>query len=109
LRTRIGGLAPTTKTYNSRAVSRDQLAFKGAYDEAAVMLAARPSNAGRAARGTRNTVCTAPIAYTGQAEVAADLELFRAALATVDAAEGFVPALSPENLQTHYRNEYYAT
>lgn len=43
LRTRLSGLSQTEGTYSAGTAStRDYLAFKAAYDEAAVMLAARP-------------------------------------------------------------------
>lgn len=109
LRTRIG-LAQTSTPYKQTiTATRDYLAFKEAYDETAVMLAARPSKQGRGPRGMRNTAFTGPIAYVGGAEVAADLAVFTDALATVTAREGFVTALSPGNLAGFYRNEYYAS
>jgi len=109
LRTRIGGLAQTTTPYRQTITrTRDYLAFTEAYEETAVVLAARPSKQGRGPRGVRNTAFTGPISYVGQREVSADLAVFTDALATVDAREGFVTALSPGNLAGFYRNEYYA-
>ena len=109
LRTRLDGLSQTTKPYNAYGQTRDYLEFKDAYDEAGVMLAARPSSRNRPLRNVRNAACTAPLKYVGQAEVAADIENLRAALATVKAEEGFITALSPSNLEAFYRNDYYRT
>jgi len=110
LRTRLSGLSQTEQTYNAGTAStRDYLAFKAAYDEAAVMLAARPVTLRKPPRGTRNTACTGPLEYVGQAELATDLANLGAALAEVKVEEGFVTALSPNNLETVYRNDYYAT
>jgi 5-methyltetrahydropteroyltriglutamate--homocysteine methyltransferase len=108
LRTRLGGLSQTAQTYNARtSATRDYLAFKGAYDEAAVMLAARPLAHPKPPRGSRNTACTGPVEYTGQSEVATDCANLRAALEQVTVEEGFLTALSPNNLETVYRNEFY--
>lgn len=110
LRTRLSGLTRTTKPYNAYGVTRDYLAFKGAYDEANAMLAARPSRLAQPLRGARNAACTGPIKYIGQQEVAADLANLRLALDRAGGDhEGFVTALSPSNLEAFYRNEYYAT
>jgi len=55
---------------------------------------------------TTARVCTGPIAYTGQAQIAADLQTFKAALKGKN-VEGFVAALGPLSLGAGYRNEYY--
>jgi 5-methyltetrahydropteroyltriglutamate--homocysteine methyltransferase len=108
LRTRLAGLGQTAQPYNNAVVeTRDYLAFSEAYDEAAVMLAARPSKKDKVRRGLRNTACTGPITYVGAAEVASDAANLRDALAQVTVREGFITALSPGNLQTTYRNDYY--
>jgi 5-methyltetrahydropteroyltriglutamate--homocysteine methyltransferase len=49
-------------------------------------------------------VCNAPIAYTGQAAVQADIDNLRAALAEVHVDEAFMPSLAPRALG---KNEYY--
>jgi len=107
LRTRIAGLHATEPYRMGVATSRDYLAFTGAYDEKRVMLAARPSNAGRGPRGTRATACTEPVTYGGAQELNEELETLGAALQGVDAVEAFVTSLSPGNLQLQYRNDYY--
>jgi 5-methyltetrahydropteroyltriglutamate--homocysteine methyltransferase len=110
LRTRLSGLAETEKTYNVAAKpTRDYLAFKGAYDEAAVMLAARPVVRHKPPRGSRNAAVTGPVTYTGQAQVGTDVRNLRDALAGVHVEEAFITALSPNNLEMNYRNEYYSS
>ena len=48
-----------------------------------------------ARRRTRRPVCTAPIRYTGQAALAADIANLQAALAAAGAEEGFMCAIGP--------------
>lgn len=57
------------------------------------------------------SVCSGPIAYTGQEEIANDLASFRAALkeANVQTQEKFVCALSPGWLEHFFHNEYYGS
>jgi 5-methyltetrahydropteroyltriglutamate--homocysteine methyltransferase len=55
------------------------------------------------------TVCTGPIAYKGHAALKADLGILKAALAGVGAAEAFVPAIAPSNVEATTPNEYYPT
>lgn len=110
LRTRLSGFSETEKTYNAASTStRDYLAFKGAYDEATVMLAARPVARFKPPRGTRNAAFTGPVHYVGHAQVETDVQNLRDALSEVKAEEGFITALSPNNLESHYRNEYYGS
>jgi 5-methyltetrahydropteroyltriglutamate--homocysteine methyltransferase len=45
--------------------------------------------------------------YTGQAELAADIANFKAALAGVEVAEAFLPANSPGTIEHWLANEYY--
>jgi 5-methyltetrahydropteroyltriglutamate--homocysteine methyltransferase len=55
---------------------------------------------------TTSRVCTGPVAYTAQAQIASDLNSFKAALQGKD-VEGFVAALGPLSLGASSRNEYY--
>ena len=109
LRTRLSGLGRTDKPYPAHKPSRDQAAFSDVYEENKVMLAARPGRGPRTAPGERNTACIGPVKFIGHAEVEADIDNLRAALAEAPETEGFITSLSPNNLETHYRNEYYAT
>ena len=54
-------------------------------------------------------ICTAPIAYQGHAAVQTDIDSFKAALATVDNDEAFIPAVAPGTIELQRKNEYYAT
>ena len=53
------------------------------------------------------SVCVAPIAYTGQDVLRRDIENFRAALDEVDVAEGFLPVAAPASVIPDRRNEHY--
>jgi 5-methyltetrahydropteroyltriglutamate--homocysteine methyltransferase len=55
------------------------------------------------------TVCTGPIAYKGHDVLRSELEILKSALKGVDAAEAFVPAIAPSNIETTTPNEYYPT
>jgi 5-methyltetrahydropteroyltriglutamate--homocysteine methyltransferase len=52
-------------------------------------------------------VCAGPIKYKGHAQLTADLEVLKSALAQVPAAEAFVPAIAPSNVESTTPNEYY--
>ena len=57
----------------------------------------------------RRFACTGPIAYRGQAQVRADIENLKAALAGAGAEEAFIPAISPSNVEGRQENSYYKT
>jgi 5-methyltetrahydropteroyltriglutamate--homocysteine methyltransferase len=107
LRTRLSGFSQTDKPYNARPPTRDYLAFPAVYDENKIMLAARPSPAPRTPVGMRSSAFTGPVKYVGQREVQADIDNLKAGLAAHPAPEAFITALSPNNLEVYYRNEYY--
>ncbi|MBI1201158.1 MAG: hypothetical protein GC182_01475 [Rhodopseudomonas sp.] len=52
-------------------------------------------------------ICTGPIAYTGQAELARDIENFKAALKTVKTEDAFLPVAAPASVIPDRKNEYY--
>ena len=52
-------------------------------------------------------VAVAPIAYTGQRELQLDIDNFKAALAKVKVAEGFLPVAAPASTIPDRKNEYY--
>jgi 5-methyltetrahydropteroyltriglutamate--homocysteine methyltransferase len=56
-----------------------------------------------------DSVCVGPIAYTGQAELARDIDNFRAALRGVAVAEAFLPVAAPASVIPDRKNEYYKT
>ena len=53
--------------------------------------------------------CTGPITYTGHARVQADIATLETALAGLDVAEAFLPAIAPSNVEGRQRNEFYKT
>jgi 5-methyltetrahydropteroyltriglutamate--homocysteine methyltransferase len=60
-----------------------------------------------ARRRRARMVCAAPIKYKGQAQLKFDLDALKAALAQVSAAEAFVPAIAPSNVEATTPNEHY--
>src|SRR6266851_2464174 len=54
-------------------------------------------------------VCTGPITYQGQAAVQSDIATFKAALAGVNPAEAFIPAVAPGTIELQRRNTHYPT
>ena len=52
-------------------------------------------------------VCAGPIKYKGQAQLKFDLDTLKAALAQIPAAEAFVPAIAPSNVEATTPNEHY--
>jgi 5-methyltetrahydropteroyltriglutamate--homocysteine methyltransferase len=57
----------------------------------------------------RAQICSGPISYIGQDELAADIENLKLALTSVQAGEAFMTAISPSNLELYYENRYYAS
>jgi len=109
-RARLSGLSEIDAPVRFRGATRDSLAFPQTYEDMRVMLAAR-SGALVAKRTVRPKaqVCSGPIAYGGQAELAADIANLRAALHGVDAEDAFMTAISPSNLELYYENRHYAS
>ncbi|HKW36898.1 MAG TPA: cobalamin-independent methionine synthase II family protein [Burkholderiales bacterium] len=54
-------------------------------------------------------VCTGPISYKGHAQVRADIDNLKAALAGRDVEEAFLPAISPAGIEEWQKNRYYRT
>jgi 5-methyltetrahydropteroyltriglutamate--homocysteine methyltransferase len=52
-------------------------------------------------------VCVEKLRYVGQADLAADLANFKAALDAVQVAQGFLPANTPGTIEHWMANEYY--
>jgi 5-methyltetrahydropteroyltriglutamate--homocysteine methyltransferase len=53
--------------------------------------------------------CTGPITYVGHAHVQVDIANLKAALAGLDVAEAFLPAIAPSNVEGRQRNAHYKT
>jgi 5-methyltetrahydropteroyltriglutamate--homocysteine methyltransferase len=54
-----------------------------------------------------DSVCTAPVAYVGQAELQQDIGNFKAALNGVSVAEAFLPVAAPASVIPDRKNEFY--
>ncbi|HEX8828497.1 MAG TPA: cobalamin-independent methionine synthase II family protein, partial [Xanthobacteraceae bacterium] len=52
-------------------------------------------------------VCVGPISYTGQAELARDIDNFKAALKDARVEEAFLPVAAPASVIPDRKNEYY--
>src|SRR5215475_1087502 len=109
-RARLEGLAEIDSPVRFRGATRDSVEFAGAYEDLKVMHAARSGAlvAKRTAR-PRALVCAGPIRYVGQDELATDIANLKASLAGADAAEAFMTAISPSNLELYYENRHYAS
>ena len=60
--------------------------------------------------GMRAMVCRGPVAYSGMAQLTAEIANLKAALAAAPGAvEAFMPATSPANVERWFKNEFYAT
>ncbi len=53
------------------------------------------------------SICTGPIAYTGQAALKRDIDNFKAALKRVKVEEAFLPVAAPASVIPDRKNEYY--
>jgi 5-methyltetrahydropteroyltriglutamate--homocysteine methyltransferase len=53
------------------------------------------------------SICTGPIAYTGQAALQRDIDNFKAALKGAKVEEGFLPVAAPASVIPDRKNEYY--
>src|SRR5919109_936160 len=62
---------------------------------------------GGVSANARQVFCTGPLRYIGHAAVHADIENFKAALAGVQVAETFLPAIAPGTIEHWMRNRYY--
>jgi 5-methyltetrahydropteroyltriglutamate--homocysteine methyltransferase len=109
-RARLSGLEEIDSPVRFRGATRDSLAFPQAYEDMKVMLTARSADIvpKRTVR-PRAQICSGPIAYIGQEDLAADIENLKLALNDVEAQEAFMTAISPSNLELYYENRYYAS
>jgi 5-methyltetrahydropteroyltriglutamate--homocysteine methyltransferase len=100
VRWRIAGYAsrPSAGPRRLSITARDETKFAGYF-------AANPR--ARPVGPPTMPVCVEKLRYTGQADLAADLANFKAALDGVDVAEAFLPANSPGTIEHWLANEYY--
>jgi 5-methyltetrahydropteroyltriglutamate--homocysteine methyltransferase len=100
VRWRIAGYAsrPSAGPRRLSITARDETKFAGYF-------AANPR--ARPVGPPTMPVCVEKLRYTGQADLAADLANFKAALDGVSVAEAFLPANSPGTIEHWLANEYY--
>ena len=105
---RLTGFTALDAPREKRAPTRDRLAFPAVYEDHRVMCEARPHIAAMP-RGRKWFACTGPVQYRGQADVATDSANLRTAMAENRFEEGFITALSVNNIALYYPNKFYAT
>ena len=109
-RARLSGLEEIDSPVRYRGATRDLLAFPGTYEDMKLMLGARsPAIVPKRKVRPQAFVCSGPVTYIGQDEVRRDIDNLKAALQGVTAAEAFMTAISPSNLELYYENRYYRT
>ena len=100
---RLGGFEPSTAPAGSPwKNSREVRAFPEFYEWFGRIL---PSPAATAV----HMICTGPISYKGHSQVQADIANLKAALAGREAADAFMPAVSPTCVEDWQTNRYYRT
>jgi 5-methyltetrahydropteroyltriglutamate--homocysteine methyltransferase len=100
VRDRLGGLEPRGIRPNAWLSSREAISFPDYYK-------AQESASPRAKQV--QMACTSPLTYKGQAALQAELDTLKSAIKDVDAADVFVPCISPANIEDWNENRYYAT
>ena len=105
---RLEGFTALDEPRQKREETRDRLQFAAVYEDFRTMCAARPMIKAMP-RARQAFACTGPVRYRGQAEVATDAANLKAAMAGKDFEEGFITALSPNNVALYYPNRYYRT
>ena len=84
------------------ATSRETLAYPEFYESEAAKQVSAP-------RRRALMVCTGPIKYKGHDRLKIELDDLKAAVKATNAAEAFVPAIAPSNIETTTPNEHYKT
>ena len=100
VRDRLGGLEAHGVRPNAWLSSREAVSFPEYYK-------AQESASPRAKQV--QMACTSPLTYKGQAELKTELDNLKSALKGVDAADVFVPCISPANIEDWNENKYYKT
>jgi len=93
---------PGEVVLTSFADRRDRMRFAAAYadPDSGITTGPRPAN---------HPVCVAPLTYTGQAAIAADITRFKTALSAAGVEEGFMASIAPASASrignAHYKTE----
>ncbi len=91
--------SPGNVVLSSFGDRRDRLRFVAAYNDPDSGITTGP-------RATDWPTCVAPLSYTGQAAIAADIANFKAALAASKVSEGFMTSIGPGSA-ARIGNEHY--
>ncbi len=98
---RLTGFSPSSEQGEDLWVeSRETIAFPGYYD------AQRKLRAGLVAKPVQLT-CTGEIRYCGQSALMRDISNVKAAMKGAGAEEGFMPAVSPSDVEGQQGNDFY--
>ncbi len=100
VRDRLGGLEPRGHRPNAWLTSREAVTFPDYYKS--------QETASPRAKQVQ-MACTSPLTYKGQAALKTELDNLKAALKGIDAADVFVPCISPANIEDWNENAYYKT
>ena len=92
---RLSGIEPITPKAGAR-VTRENRAFPAFY-----------KNGAHAGTQATRYACTGPITYVGRAQLAADIENFKAGLAGAAHLDAFMPSVSPSSCVGLMENRHY--
>ena len=98
---------PAGQEGNTRAASRDYLAFPDYYAWSERIAEWAGGRGGDRRHGV--DVCTGPVSYKGHAAIRADIDNLKAALKGRPHEEVFMPAISPAYIFATLPNEFYRT
>jgi 5-methyltetrahydropteroyltriglutamate--homocysteine methyltransferase len=104
---RLEGFTPLDEPRRKREETRDRLQFGAVYEDFRTMCAARPMIKAMP-RQRKNFACTGPVRYRGQKDVKTDSTNLGTVMTRYPFAEGFITALSPNNIALYYPNQFYA-
>jgi 5-methyltetrahydropteroyltriglutamate--homocysteine methyltransferase len=104
---RLGGCEPRKVASTVFIEGKDREEFAAFYKYATERgtLFYRPNE--DLSRGASFFACTAPITYQGQAAMAREIEVFRAALGAHPPQDAFLTTTAPASLEPYRKNEFY--
>jgi 5-methyltetrahydropteroyltriglutamate--homocysteine methyltransferase len=104
---RLGGCEPRKVASTVFIEGKDREEFAAFYKYATERgtLFYRPNE--DLSRGASFFTCTAPITYQGQAAMAREIEVFRAALGEHPPQDAFLTTTAPASLEPYRKNEFY--
>ena len=104
---RLGGCEPRKVASTVFIEGKDREEFAAFYKYATERgtLFYRPNE--DLSRGASFFACTAPITYQGQAAMAREIEVFRAALGAHPRQDAFLTTTAPASLEPYRKNEFY--